>query len=216
MDENGVIRCKGRLMHASIQKSKINPIIIPNNSRFALLLVLRAHLQTKHGGKMDTLTHLRSKYWVLNSRKLIHSVVRGCVLCNRLESKPFRSVESPQLPEFRVQKSPPFLNVGCDYLGPLMVRDVFESNNDMHKVEVVLYTCAVTRAVHLDLVPDLSASAFLRSFKRFINRRGIPKLIISDNATCFKNDEVRFNEELLRLNVKWKFIVEASPKWGGF
>ena len=40
--------------------------------------------------------------------------------------------------------------------------------------------------------------------------------MVSDNATCFKSEEVRLNEELLRLRVKWQFIVEASPWWGGF
>ena len=69
----------------------------------------------------------------------------------------------------------------------------------MHKVEMVLYTCAVMRAVHLDLVPDLSAAAFLRSLKRFIGRRGIPNLMVSDNATCFKNEEVKLSEELLHM-----------------
>ena len=102
-------------------------------------------------------------------------------------------------------------------MGPLHVRQVYdEQDHSMHKVEVVVYTCAVTRAVNLDLVPDLTASAFIRSLKRFIGRRGIPNLLISDNATCFKNEELRLSEELLELHIRWKYIVEASPWWGGF
>ena len=85
----------------------------------------------------------------------------------------------------------------------------------MFKVHIVLYTCAATRAVHLDLVPDTGASSFIRSLKRFIGRRGIPNLI-SDNATCFKNEEVKLSEELVIQGIKWKFIVETSPWWGGF
>ena len=87
---------------------------------------------------------------------------------------------------------------------------------EMHKTWVVLYTCAVTRAVHLDLVPDSGASAFIRSLKRFIGRRGVANLMISDNATSFKNEEVKLSEELVKLKVKWKFIIAASPWWGGF
>ena len=56
--------------------------------------------------------------------------------------------------------------------------------------QLALYTCATTRAVHLDLVPDTSASSFIKSLKRFISTTGIPYLMISDNATCFKNEEV--------------------------
>ena len=47
-----------------------------------------------------------------------------------------------------------------------------------------------TRVVHLDLVTDTSASSFIKSLKSFISRRRIPYLMISDNATCFKNEEI--------------------------
>ena len=54
------------------------------------------------------------------------------------------------------------------------------------KTWICLYTCCVTRAVHLDLVPDLSTEAFLRSFKRFAARRGVPAIMVSDNGKTFK------------------------------
>ena len=40
--------------------------------------------------------------------------------------------------------------------------------------------------------------------------------MISDNATCFKNEELRLSEELLEMGIRWKFMIEASPWWGGF
>ena len=40
----------------------------------------------------------------------------------------------------------------------------------------------MVRAIHLDLVPDMTAESFIRSFKRFTARRGFPHKIISDNA----------------------------------
>ena len=72
-----------------------------------------------------------------------------------------------------------------------------------------------TRVVHLDLVTDTSASSFIKSLKSFISRRRIPYLMISDNATCFKNEEVKLSEELTSLQVKWKLIIKASLWWGG-
>ena len=54
------------------------------------------------------------------------------------------------------------------------------------KIWICLYTCCVVRAVHLDLVPDMSAPTFLRSFKRFAARRGLPSRVISDNGKAFK------------------------------
>ena len=217
IETNGILSCKGRLENAELTTRQKHPILIPGESYLARLLVREAHLRTAHGGPKDTLVELRSKYWVTKARSLVQQVLHRCPRpCRRLEGRSFKSVEASQLPAFRVQQSFPFANTGVDYMGPALVRQVYDADLVMHKTWVVLYTCAVTRAVHLDLVPDSSASAFLRSLKRFIGRRGVPNLMVSDNATCFKSEEVRLNEELLRLRVKWQFIVEASPWWGGF
>ena len=218
LDNNGVLTCQGRLDNSDLTIQQKHPILIPGESYFARLLIQDAHLRTAHGGPKDTLVELRSVYWVTKARTIVRQVIHRCPRpCKRLEGRAFKSVESSQLPSFRVQRSFPFTNTGVDYLGPALVRQVYDNDTDeMHKVWVVLFTCAVTRAVHLDLVPNSSASAFLRCLKRFIGRRGVPNLMISDNATCFKNEEVRLNEELLRMRVKWQFIVEASPWWGGF
>ena len=90
------------------------------------------------------------------------------------------------------------------------------NNEFLAKVHVALYPCTTTQAVHLDLVIDTSASSFIKSLKRFISRRGISYPMTPDNATCFKNKDVKLSEELTSLQIKWKFIIEASPWWGGF
>ena len=56
----------------------------------------------------------------------------------------------------------------------------------MQKVYIALFTCGSTRAVHLEVVPDFSSETFITSFKRFVCRRGIPRLVVSDNAKTFK------------------------------
>ena len=54
------------------------------------------------------------------------------------------------------------------------------------KVWVCLYTCCVVRAVHLDLVPDLTTEPFLGSFRHFVVRTGLPKKVVSDNGKTSK------------------------------
>ena len=83
---------------------------------------------------------------------------------------------------------------------------------DHHKVHIVLFTCASTRAVSLDLVPDASFYEFTLCMKRFIYRHDIPKLLISDNAKCFMGPEVKNFLRITRCN--WEFILEKSPWWG--
>jgi len=89
---------------------------------------------------------------------------------------------SAPLPQFRVEESSAFTTAGIDFAGPLFVRRAAKGKGDMENVYIALYTCGSIRAVHLDVVPDLSAETFSRGFKRFICRRGIPRLVVSDNA----------------------------------
>lgn len=84
----------------------------------------------------------------------------------------------------------PFGSTGVDFAGPLYIR--YPGNKNTSKVWLCLFTCAVIRAVHLDLVPDMSTSAFLRCLKRFVARRGIPQRIMhirqcSDIQVCIQD-----------------------------
>ena len=113
-------------------------------------------------------------------KKLIHR----CIVCRRLEGKPLIGPSPPPLPDFRVDQEPPFTFTGVDFAGPLHIKTgnaVLES-----KVWICLYTCCVTRAVHLEVVSDLTTAAFLRSLKRFAARRGLPRRFVSDNGKTFK------------------------------
>ena len=61
-----------------------------------------------------------------------------------------------------------------------------ERKGVMKKVYIVIFACCVTRAVHLELVPDMAVQVFLNCLRRFAARRGTPSLIVSDNAKTFK------------------------------
>ncbi|XP_047125525.1 uncharacterized protein LOC124807573 [Hydra vulgaris] len=217
VDEDKVVRCKGRLQNSILPYNAKHPILLPSESYLSELLICQAHKRTLHAGVKETLCQIRSKYWILRGRKHVHSLINKCSFCKRLFGKAFTSKVSPPLPYYRVTASFPFQHTGVDYLGPLHVKPIFDDNStEMYPVHVVLFTCTTTRAIHLDLVPDLSAKSFILCLKRFIGRRGIPNLMISDNATCFKNEEVKLSEELLLLEIDWKYIIEAAPWWGGF
>ena len=86
-----------------------------------------------------------------------------------------------------------------------------------------LFTCAATRAVHLELTPDLSAATFLLAFRRITSQRDIPSVMISDNAKVFQSassvikkvvrpEEV--SKYMLNNQIRWNFIVEKAPWWG--
>ena len=81
-------------------------------------------------------------------------------------------------------------------------------------VYIALFACfASSRAVHLDLVPDLSTETFLRCLKRFISRRGMPRLVVSHNGKTFKGSSFKAFPSLHRIS--WQFNDPHASWWGG-
>ena len=66
--------------------------------------------------------------------------------------KPYRTPELPPLPKVHVGEATPFAITGVDFTGALYVK---ESDGE-HKAYICLLTYASTRAVHLEVVSDLS------------------------------------------------------------
>jgi hypothetical protein len=99
-----------------------------------------------------------------------------------MEGKSFSTPPVPALPQSRVSDDPPFANTGLDFAGPLLTSE----DGKTEKTYICLFTCASTRAVHLELLKSMSAELFLQAFRRFTSRRGLPRKLMSDNAKTFK------------------------------
>ena len=221
-DEQGLWRCGGRMSHSSLPPSAQNPIMLSKDHYLTMLLILDAHKRVLHNGVRETLSELRSTYWVIRGRQTVKKILRGCVVCQRFEGAPCKGVSAPPLPDFRVQESRPFQTTGVDFAGPLYVRTSDQSRTA--KTWMILYTCYSTRAVHLDLVWDMTTETFLRSFRRFVARRGTPARIISDNAKTFKSvaasisntlESPEVKKFLSDIHVEWRFNLEKAPWQGG-
>ena len=221
-DDNHVWRCGGRLQNASISFSSKHPILLPKGHPLTALIVESAHRRVQHNGVKETLSEVRSKYWIIRGRSLVKALIYKCVVCRRFEGRPFNPPPAPPLPSFRVTEAPPFTFTAIDFAGPMFVgREKGEKSN---KVWICLFTCCVTRAIHLDLVRDMSTLTFIRALKRFSARRELPKRILSDNAKTFKAaakllktifscQEVK--NCLSDIGIEWMFNLERAPWWGG-
>ncbi|XP_068761945.1 uncharacterized protein [Montipora capricornis] len=144
--------------------------------------------QVLHNGVRETLTELRSCFWVVKGRQAVKTVIGKCSVCKKIEGRSYAVPHSPPLPEFRLSDEFAFSHVGA---GPMYVRDIFAKGGGMNKVYVALFTCATSRAVHLELVPSLTADSFIKALARFKGRRGTPTLIVSDNGKTFKDSRVK-------------------------
>ncbi|GFR20223.1 integrase catalytic domain-containing protein, partial [Trichonephila clavata] len=105
--------------------------------------------------------------------------------------------EIAPLPPDRVLEPPPFSISGLDFASPFFIKDSDK------KHYLLLFTCATTRALHLELLPSMSTEQFLLAFRRFISRRGLCSTIYSDNAKTFKRAE-------LELKKFWRCMLHPS------
>ena len=222
--DKGIIRCHGRINQSALSASSKNPILLPPDHYFTELLIKERHKMVHHDGIRETLSAVRETHWIPRGRAAVKRVIRSCVVCRRFEGRPYSSSMMPDLPPERVSEGPPFAHTGVDFAGPLYVKSPIESD-DKAKTYICLFTCATTRAVHLELTEALSAQSFLQAFRRFVSRRGLPSVMMSDNAKTFKSvskdiKKIRQSKEvqqhLTSRQVDWQFILEKAPWWGGF
>eukprot|EP00794_Sanderia_malayensis_P016165 gene16165-biopygen13734 len=221
-NEDELLVCKGRLGNADFEYRRKHPILLPKQNAFTDLVIYDCHARVHHNKLRSTLTELRGRFWVPRGRQQVKRVVGKCQICKRLEGKAFKPPPTTELPSFRVTETLPFSNTGVDFAGPLYVKN---NTGEMVKVYITLFTCCVTRAVHLELISDLQTSTFVNCLRRFCARRGTPRLINTDNGLTFKAADSllkklkldhTFQGFLDHHRITWKFNLPLSPWWGGY
>lgn len=134
------------------------------------------------------------------------------------------------LPTERVSPTLPFLCTGVDLCGPIYFRYPQRKSQPI-KGYVAVFVCLSIKAVHIELVGDLSTGSFLAALRRFIARRGKPRLIECDNAQNFRGASRELQELGKQLRnqqlqdavtrscaedgIDFKFIPPRSPNFGG-
>jgi len=209
IDDDGLMRKKTRLQESHLTYDAKHPIILPRD-RLSLLLVRSHHFASKHAGVGALMARIQASHWIVGLRCLAKRVKHECVYCRRYDARHCDQMPAP-LPAARVQQSPPFTVVGLDYAGPLYCAD-----QPGAKFYVLLITCAVVRAVHLELTSSLSLDDFLLAFRRFCSRRGLPSVVYSDNARTFKGAAARLSTWFPNATPQWRFNPPAAPWWGGW
>lgn len=212
---DSLIRSNSRLCNSDLTYDEKYPIILSNRSELTRLIVIHYHKRFAHASARFLLTQLRSKYWIIRGLSTIKRILHDeCYACKKQKAKPF-SEEYASLPEERVHLEEgnwfPFVHCGIDHAGPFSVK--LSPSSPTIKSYILLITCAVSRAVHLESVLSLNNEATTNALERFIYRRGIPKIIRSDNFSTFKSIS-RVLEK--RFNLTWRFNTELAPWHGGY
>ncbi|KAF2879529.1 hypothetical protein ILUMI_26644 [Ignelater luminosus] len=215
-DDQGLLCIKTKLIFGMDEDNFQCPIVLPDNSDIVKLMILKEHQTSSHAGVQVLQSMLRERLWILNSRRTIGNVIRKCATCRRFNATRCEIEEAP-LPVNRIKNAKAFEVTGVDLAGPLILRGG-------QKIWIVLYTCAVYRAVHLELACSLSTNDFIKTLRMFIARRGRLSIIYSDNGLNF----VGYNNAFKKIDWKqvhrystvnridWRFNPPSAAWWGGF
>ena len=132
-----------------------------------------------------------------------------------------------QLPECRFpaeNKQFTFANCGLDFFGPFYIE---EEKDMLQKQYSLIFTCLVSRAVHLETCPDLNTDTFLNAYRRFTSRRCHPADLYSDNGKtlfgakeelkrCLNDlDKDKIHKALAAQNTKGHFNPLYGSHFGG-
>lgn len=228
IDSQGILRVGGRLQLSELDYAKKHPAVISCKHTFTRLLFDFEHKILLHAGPQHLLASLREHYWPIGGRNLARQTVHKCVVCFKVKPKPMKQIMGV-LPKDRVVPSYPFNTVGIDYAGPFNFKTKEGRGAKILKCYVVLFVCFSTRAIHLEMVSDLTSEAFLATFRRFVSRRGKPSSVWSDNGLNFvgansqlkelghflQSQSSNLVEKFQNEGIDWKFIPAKSPTFGG-
>lgn len=227
IDTDNLLRVGGRLKKSDFDYDLKHPVILPKGHPLTKLIITYEHRKLLHAGAQALLAHIRSRFWPIAGRNEVRKILSNCVICFKVKPVTVDTLLG-QLPLNRITPSRPFLNCGVDYAGPFFIKAGLPRSKQLLKTYLCVFVCLSTKALHLELVSDLTTNAFLNAFKRFISRRGKCSSIYSDNGTTFvgaNHELTNFLKQAKTQNVltdffvsehiNWNFIPPRSPHFGG-
>ena len=139
-DDKLIYRCGFRLQKARIMYETKHPVISSNDHPITAMIINDAHQKVYHIGVAQTLSQL-FEMWFVIGRQIVKKVLRGCIICKKIEGLPYPSPRLSALPEIRVYQERPFKYTGIDFCEPAFIKN----GKEMEKSYIAY--------VHLQLIP---------------------------------------------------------------
>ena len=167
LDDKGCVGVGGRLRKTLLPTDAKHQLILPKSHPVTALIIDNEHRSNGHIPPEHVLSNLRQKFWIINGRTAIRTVLRKCFYCQVKHARlmfPFMA----DLPESRAAYlQPPFSSCGVDLIGPTFIKQ----GRKHLKRWIVLFTCMTVKCLHLEIVESPVADDFINSLCRFTNRR---------------------------------------------
>ncbi|XP_053691407.1 uncharacterized protein LOC128739932 [Sabethes cyaneus] len=223
LDTQGVLRMESRILEANYLPLDFkNPIILPKGHPGTDLLIDWYHRKFNHQHTETAVNEMRQRFYVSDMRTSFKRIRKVCQYCKVYKAGPSVPKMAP-LPSARTTAYVrPFSYVGLDYFGPVLIK---QARSEV-KRWVALFTCLTIRAIHLEVVYNLSTESCKMAIRRFVARRGAPIEIFSDQGTNFVGASKQLKQELQQINnnlaatftnetTHWRFNPPSAPHMGG-
>jgi hypothetical protein len=120
------------------------------------------------------------------------------------------------LPSDRLEPSPPLTNVGVDTFDLWqIITHKTRGGSAQSKRWAILFTCLVTRSIHIELVESMSSSAFVNALRRFVSIRGKVRIVRSDRGTNFigATDDMKIDTVNVEDKTLKQFMYNSGTTW---
>ena len=187
-DQDGTILCAGRIPSQSMKVGydKIELPILPANHVYSKLFIKDRHTELGHSGIDKTVDLTRAKYWIPHCRRVASSVWKNCFKC-KLVDKHLQEQLMSKYKLWRTLPSPVFSTVCLDLFGPVYIKDNVVKRSGRGSVQSkawgVVFVCAATGCLSLDLTEDYSTDSMLQCLRRFTCEHGQPSTFITDRGS---------------------------------
>ncbi|XP_062542104.1 uncharacterized protein LOC134210100 [Armigeres subalbatus] len=202
-------------------------MILPPSHPFTKAIIRSVHRSNMHVGAQTTLNAVRREFWIIRGKSTVKAIIRSCVKCSKLNARPIRQYMG-DLPVCRLEAEYPFYRVGIDLCGPIAIKQRNKRSTVEHKGWIALFVCLETKAIHLEIVSELSTGAFMAAFDRFVSRRGKSSSVRTDNNFVGTVNLLKEWKEFIESNetqehiqrasdaeIEWCFNPPEAPHFGG-
>ena len=226
----GLLRVGGRVHNSSFSYSQRHPVVLHSRHPLTKLIIRAEHVRLLHAGPTLTSSSLASRFHIIGQRRAVRTITRACVTCRRTMARPQPQIMG-QLPIERMTPGLVFERTGIDYAGPVYLKLGRVRRPVLVKAYIGIFVSFSVKAVHIELISDLTSAAFIACLRRFVARRGKPISLHSDHGSNFVGatrelaDLAEFLEKQRKSGevsdfctsqgIQWVYIPERAPHFGG-
>ena len=152
--KNNLRKIGGRLSKSHLPYESKHQVLLNKDHPLSRILFQHYHEKVHHAGHEETLAESREKFWIVKGRGLLKKVIKDCLHCKRLWTKPIPPLMGDLPYDIIETGQPSFYKTRIDYFGHILTKQSRRTRSTKGKTKRwgALFTCLNTLAVHLEIV----------------------------------------------------------------